>query len=102
MTGLLSSGLLISVFWTSDLLKELLILVLEVWREDSFPNVVENLLSGPEAPTAELILAWLHRPIIDAPVDIDELALPLTLEDIVAERFGLEVSDAQFLADLTV
>ena len=87
---------------TSDLPKEFLILVLKVGCEDSFSNVVENFLSGPEASPAELIFAWLDGAVVDAPVDIDELALPLALEDIVAERFGLEVGDAKLLANLTV
>ena len=87
---------------TSDLSKELFVFILEVGRKDSLPHVIENLLTSPEATAVELVLARLDRSVVAAAVNVDELALPLAFEDIVAQRLGLEVGDPKLLANLTV
>ncbi len=81
--------------------EELLVFRFKIGREDTLPHVGGYLVRCPKAPAIKLIGIWSDWAVIDSLVDIDELTLTVTLEDIASEAFRLKVHHAEFFADLT-
>ena len=82
--------------------KEALELALEVGGEDVVADGVADLLKGPEAATVEFVGRGAYGTVVDGLVDIDELALPEAVEDVLADGLWLEVGDAELFAHLAL
>ena len=73
----------------------------EVGGEDGLADGGADLVEGPEAAPVEFIGRRGDRPVVDGAVDIDQLPLATTVEDILPHPLRLEVGDAEFFVHLT-
>ena len=78
------------------------VLALKIRCEHSPTDIFRYLIGRPKTTAIEFLGARTDVAIVDTAVDIDELTLALTLEDIVTEALGGEIGDAEFLADLAL
>ena len=82
------------LFVCQFLAETLLELAFEVGSEDTLADGVANLLHGPEAATVEFLSRGADSAVVDGAMNIDEFALTLTLEHILADELWREFGDA--------
>ena len=84
------------------LYKVLAIFIFKIRSEDVLAHIVKDFLLRPEPTTSKFFLARLHLAIIYTTMHIHQLFLSLALKDVMSQRLGLKVGDAQFFSHLSV
>ena len=86
----------------SSLHKILLVLVFEIRSENTLADVFPDFILGPESATGQFFLAWFHFAIIYTTMYINQFLFPLTLKNIMSQRFRFKIGDTQFFPYLAM
>ena len=73
----------------------------EVGGKDGLADGGADLIEGPETAPVEFIGRGGDRAVVDGAVDIDQLPLSTTVEDILSHPLRLEIGDAELFAHPT-
>ena len=89
--------------WLNSALHEiLLVFVFEVRSENTLADVFADFILGPESATGQFFLARFHLAIIYTAMYINQFLFPLTLKDIMSQRFRFKIGDTQFFPYLAM